>query len=137
MELAAKVIGVMATVALAVACGGASSPLAVGDLPSDDPVFVLLEARQHQWCEKITGRTCAVYTSSTHPDYAAWVDWSVPSPTVFWNQRVLTDRQFWITDPRMAHEACHLKHGLQPDWTPAQKEQYADWCALAYAGSAP
>ena len=107
-----------------------------GEIPADDPVYVLLATQQRRWCTTITGTTCAVYTAP-HPRFAAWVDWGVTSPSVFWNRRVLTDRQFWITDARMAHEACHLKHGPQPEWTEEEKEAYADWCARAYTGSAP
>jgi len=86
---------------------------------------------------EIAGRSCFVLLSSAHPEYAAWVDWGLSPPPVFWNERVLTDRQFWITDPRMAHEACHLKHGLQPTWTLEQMEAYADRCAIEHTGSAP
>jgi hypothetical protein len=129
----ASTLAAVATVTLGMGCGTGSPPGGPGDVP-DDPVYRLLAVQQTRWCQRITSRGCAVYTAP-HPQHAAWVDWSVPSPSVFWNERVLTDRQFWITDRRMAHEACHLKHGLQPTWTPEEKEQYAEWCAAAYAGS--
>jgi hypothetical protein len=125
----------MATMVLGGACG--ESPSAASTVPLDNEIFRLLDARQRRWCEAITGRDCAVSLSAIHPEYAAWVDWGSRPPGVFWNQRVLTDRQFWITEPRMAHEACHLKHGLQPGWTAEEKEEYADWCARAYTGAAP
>jgi hypothetical protein len=130
-------LALLAVVAVvAVACGVGSNPLTRGEAPGDDPLFVLLSTEQQRWCLEITGQSCDVYTSP-HPEFAAWVDWRVPAPTVFWNERVLTDRQFWITNPRMAHEACHLKHGPQPGWTTEEKEAYADQCARAYTGAAP
>jgi hypothetical protein len=132
----ASLLATMAAMLLAVACGGASSPFVPNRIPADD-TFALLESRQHHWCETITGRTCGVRVSVAHPEYAAWVEWGMRPPAILWNERVLTDRQFWITDPRMAHEACHLKHGPQPEWSAEQKEDYANRCAIAYAGSAP
>jgi hypothetical protein len=35
----------------------------------------------------------------------------------------------------MAHEACHLKHGPQPGWSGAQKEDYANRSAIAHTGA--
>jgi hypothetical protein len=129
----------VALVALVVpwGCGGGSSPVSPTSAPLDNELFASLEARQAFWCESIVGRPCSVVLSSAHPEYAAWVDWSLKPPPIFWNERVLTDRQFWMTDPRMAHEACHLKHGLQPTWTLQQMEAYADRCAIEHTGAAP
>ena len=73
MRRASTLTAVVATVALVPACGGGSSPAAPGDIPTDDPVFALLETRQRHWCEEITGRTCAVYTAA-HAEHAGWVD---------------------------------------------------------------
>jgi hypothetical protein len=120
-----------------VGCGGSASPFAPTQAPVDNELYQSLQDRQNQWCVEIAGRSCFVLLSTAHPEYAAWVDWDLSPPPVFWNERVLTDRQFWITDPRMAHEACHLRHGLQPTWSLEQMEDYADRCAVEYAGAAP
>jgi hypothetical protein len=135
MRKALRLTSAMAVMAVAVACGGGSSPTAPEVVPVDDPVFQLLEARQQSWCREITGRTCRVGVSAAYPEFAAWVDWDRHPLGILWNDRVLTDRQFWITDPLLAHEACHLKHGPQPGWTFEQKEESANRCAIEYTGS--
>lgn len=132
-----RLLSVVAALTVTVACGETPNPFGVNRIPTNDPIFHALESRQRYWCERITGETCLVYLSSVHPEYAAWVDWRLSSPAVFWNERVLTDRQFWITDPRMAHEACHLRHGWHPEWSPQKTEEFADQCALQYTGAAP
>lgn len=132
-----RLLSTVAATLLTAACGSDFNPVGPGGMPVDDPVFQYLEGRQQSWCERITGETCAVYVSVAHPTYAAWVDWRLGEPAVFWNYRVLSAEHSWITDPRMAHEACHLKHGSRPSWTFEQKEHYADQCAILYAGRAP
>lgn len=136
MRRAPGLISAMAAMLLAGACGGVPGLFAPPMIPVADDTFALLESRQHQWCETITGRTCTVRVSAAHSEYAAWVEWSVRPAAILWNDRVLTDRRFWITDPRLAHEACHLKHGPQPTWSPEQQERYADLCAIAHTGAA-
>jgi hypothetical protein len=128
---------VLAAVAWGAGCGGGSSPLGPSQSPVDNAIYTYLKARQDHWCMEIGGEGCSVLLSAAHPEYAAWVDWGLSPPPVIWNERVLSDRQFWITDPRMAHEACHLKHGPQPTWTLQQMEDYADRCAIEHTGAAP
>jgi hypothetical protein len=130
-----RLMAATAAMAFATACVGGSNPLEPSLVPIDNEVFKLLEVRQHYWCEEITGSMCSVRVSAAHPEFAAWVEWRMHPPNILWNDRVLTDRQFWITDPRLAHEACHLKHGLQPDWSYEQKEDYANQCAIAHTGA--
>ena len=137
MKTVSKLLSTIAATWLTVACGSDFNPVGPEGMPVDDPVFQYLEHKQKEWCEVITGKTCAVFVSLAEPTYAAWVDWRLREPAVFWNYRVLNGERHWITDPRMAHEACHLKHGPRPTWTDEQKEYYADHCAIYYAGAAP
>lgn len=137
MKGSCRVALVVAATWAAFGCGRGASPQGPDLDFREDPVFQLLQSRQRGWCQQITGATCWVILAPSREGYAAWVDWSRSTPTVFWNERVLTDRQFWITDPRMAHEACHLKHGWQPTWSLDQMEGFADHCAIQYTGAAP